>query len=140
MVLRHFGLSLCGEALFEALGTARDGTGQGAIVRVLRSQGLRANLRYDMTFDRVASNLRSGKVLIGYLVDEEHWVVLYGFGRGPDRIFVADPEPGKPCVYEWESYGARLDGYALVCSPASAPAQVHRVEEQQLALDFGGGE
>ncbi len=104
-------------------------------MRVLRSQGLSANLRYDMTFDTIARALGVGKVLIGYLVDEEHWVVLYGFGRGPERIFVADPEPGKPCIYPWESYGARLDGYALICSPARVRAP--SLEPEQLALNFG---
>lgn len=137
MVLRHFERSLCGEALFGALGTARDGTGQNAIVRVLRSEGVRANLRYDMSFDRMATSINFGKVLIGYLEDEEHWLVVYGFGRSPERIFVADPEPEKVCEQAWENYGHRLGNFAIVCSPmrlerAAAPAA------QQLLLDFGG--
>ncbi len=138
MVLRYFGRPLCGEPLFRALGTAQDGTGQASIVRVLKSEGLRANLRYDMTFNSLARTTAVGKDLIGYLLDEEHWVVLYGFGRGPERIFVADPEPGKPCVYSWAEYGERLGGYALVCSMARPTAAVPARE--QLALDFGGAE
>jgi len=134
MVLRHFESDLSGQALFNALGTARDGTGQSAIVRVLRSQGLRANLRYDMTFERMAACLRMGKVLIGYLGDEEHWIVLYGFGFQPKRIFVADPEPEKTCEQPWDSYGSRLGEFSIVCSLASEPATDL---PQQLCFAFG---
>ncbi len=134
MVLRHFERDLAGEALFDSLGTAQDGTGQAAIVRVLRTQGVRANLRYDMDFDRIVANLYSGKVLIGYLADEEHWIVMYGFGRNPERIFVADPEPEKVCEQTWESYGARLGGFAIVCSLG----RVGTVPEvPQLSFEFG---
>jgi ABC-type bacteriocin/lantibiotic exporter with double-glycine peptidase domain len=137
MVLKHYQRSLCGEALFAALGTAQDGTGQSAIVRVLRSQNVRANLRYDMNFDRMAASLCAGKVLIGYLEDEEHWLVIYGFGRSPQRIFVADPEPDKLCENPWEQYGERLGGFAIVCSPASEGSAAVSAP-QQLQLDFGG--
>lgn len=156
MVLRHFERPLAGQALFEALGTGRDGTGQTAIVQVLRSQGIRANLRYDADFTRVVRAIDRGKLLIGYLHDEEHWLVLYGYGRGPDRVFVADPEPDpkKVCEQPWESYGSRLGGFALVCSPDPKWSDDHvvgnaegtRVDEvasepvAQLGLPFEMGE
>lgn len=136
MVLKHFQRGLCGEALFTALGTAQDGTGQSAIVRVLRAQGVRANLRYDMDFDRMASSLCAGKVLIGYLEDEEHWLVVYGFGRSPQRIYVADPEPDKHCENLWEEYGSRLGGFSIVCSPAPERSR-ETSAPLQLLLDFG---
>ena len=136
MVLKHYQRALYGEALFTALGTARDGTGQSAIVRVLRSQGLRASLRYDMSFDRMAASLCAGKVLIGYLQDEEHWLVIYGFGRSPQRVFVADPEPNKLCENLWAQYGARLGGFAIVCSP-SQERSCDTKAPLQLQLDFG---
>ena len=137
MVLRHYERTLCGAELFSALGTARDGTGQSAIVRVLRAEGVRANLRYDMTFDRMAACICSGKVLIGYLEDEEHWLVIYGFGRSPERIYVADPEPEKRCEQEWASYGHRLGAFAIVCSPSAVPSQATAPLPEQLLLDFG---
>ena len=28
-----------------------------------------------------------------YLDDEEHWLVVYGYGQDPQRVFVADPMP-----------------------------------------------
>lgn len=139
MVLKHFERALCGQALFEALGTARDGTGQSAIVRVLRTEGVRANIRYDADFECIASSIDAGKVLIGYLDDEEHWLVLYGYGRDPQRVFVADPEPEKACEHLWVGYGERLGRFAIVCSEAgmSPTKDGVRVLPGQLSLDFG---
>ena len=116
MVVRYFEKTFTGQSIFDALGTARTGTGQSAIVRVLRRAGLSANVRYDMGFDRLRESLGLGKVLVSYLVDEEHWVVLYGYGESPSRLYVADPEPGKECEQEWSDYGHRLNGFAIVCS------------------------
>ena len=119
MVLRYFEKTFTGQSIFDALGTARTGTGQSAIVRVLRRAGVSANVRYDMGFDRIVRSVSAGKVLVSYLVDEEHWVVLYGYGESPSRIYVADPEPGKECEQEWPDYGERLGGFAIVCSDRS---------------------
>ncbi len=135
MILRHFERALSGQALFESLGTAQDGTGQSAIVRVLRSEGLRANIRYDVDFDCLASCIDAGKVLVGYLHDEEHWLVVYGYGRDPMRVFVADPEPEKCCEHLWQGYGERLRGFAIVCSLAQGDA--NRPLPGQLSFDFG---
>jgi ABC-type bacteriocin/lantibiotic exporter with double-glycine peptidase domain len=137
MVLRHFERNLCGQHLFEALGTARDGTGQSAIVRVLRSEGVRASIRYDADFECIASNIDAGKVLIGYLDDEEHWLAIYGYGRDPQRVFVADPEPGKECEHPWALYGHRLQGFAIVCSTTAGSGMGARVLPGQLSFDFG---
>ncbi len=135
MILRHFERMLSGQALFEALGTARDGTGQSAIVRVLRSEELRANIRYDLDFEGIATCIDADKVLVGYLDDEEHWIVIYGYGRSPMRLFVADPEPEKSCEHRWEGYGERLKGFAIVCS--NARNEGPRVLPGQLSFDFG---
>jgi ABC-type bacteriocin/lantibiotic exporter with double-glycine peptidase domain len=135
MILRHFEKEVSGQEVFEALGTARDGTGQSAIVRVLRAQGVRANIRYDADFACLASSIDAGKVMVGYLDDEEHWLVIYGYGLEPRRVFVADPEPGKTCEHLWDGYGERLQGFAIVCS--AAPAESARVLPGQLSFEFG---
>ena len=120
MILRYFERDLRGRQLFEELGTARDGTSQSAILRVLRAQGLSVNIRYDADFERIIRAIEGGKPCIAYLIDEEHWIVIYGYGRSPERVFVADPEPNKDMVYPWESYGPRLGGFAMVCSESRA--------------------
>ncbi len=116
MVLRYFGRTLPAETLFEQLNTARDGTRQTAIVQTLRSAGVHANIRYDMTFDNLARQLDRGKLVVGYLSDIEHWLVVYGYGRTPRRVFVADPRPHHRCQEPWSSYGARLGRFGIVCS------------------------
>ena len=135
MILKHFERLLGGQDLFEALGTAQDGTGQSAIVRVLRAEGVRANIRYDVDFKCLASTIDAGKVLVGYLNDEEHWLVIYGYGRDPMRVFVADPEPEKSCEYLWQGYGERLHRFGIVCSRASD--DFVRVLPGQLSFNFG---
>lgn len=138
MVIRYYQIPWTGESIFETLGTARDGTGQTSMVDVLRQAGLSVNLRYDMGFERIVSSINSDKILISYLEDEDHWLVLYGYGRAPKRVFAADPEPGKECEYLWSEYGERLGDFAMVCSVRTTPKVVdeHMVALPQLSLRF----
>jgi len=117
MVARHFGRCISGESLFERLGTGRDGTRQAAIIRELRRLDIRAGVRYNADFDDYARAIDSGKLIIGYLHDVDHWLVIYGYGREPRRVFVADPRPGEDCQHDWMHYGPRLGGFAITCSP-----------------------
>ena len=122
MVARHFRVPIAARELYERLGTSYWGTSQAAIVRALRGIGLRANLRYDVDFERVATAIDRGKVLIGYLEADEHWLVLYGYGRSPERVFVADPRPHyRRCERPWRLYGERLGGFGIVCSAGPSP-------------------
>ena len=128
-VVRYFGAAVAAPELFRRLGTGRDGTRQGAIVRVLRECKIRANVRYDMGFAELCRCLGKGKLIIGYLNDLEHWVVIYGFGLEPRRVFVADPRPDQSCEKSWQQYEPRLGGFGIVCSPA---ARVSVVPTQSL--------
>lgn len=117
MVARHFGVEMAATELYELVGTDFWGTSQTSIVRALRAVGLRANTRYDVDLQRISLAVDRGKVLIGYLGDAEHWLVIYGYGRSPDRVFVADPRPThSECEKRWEEYGSRLGGFGIVCS------------------------
>lgn len=116
MVVRYFGSGIPGVELYRRLGTSSDGTRQSALVRSLRLAGVRANIRYDVDFARLCQEIDRNKLVIGYLHDDEHWLVLYGYGRNPARVFVADPEPDSPCEYVWEDYGPRLGNYGIICS------------------------
>jgi ABC-type bacteriocin/lantibiotic exporter with double-glycine peptidase domain len=124
MVLRTFERPVEARELFESLRTGRSGTRQTAIVTELRRRGLRANTRYDLDFAGLARAIDAGKLVVAYLGDAEHWLVVYGYGRGPERVFVADPRPGEACEHPWDRYGARLGGFGIVCSrpePSRAP-------------------
>ena len=125
MVARYYLPEIDARELYGRLGTSRDGTRQNAIVKALRTCGLAVNVRYDVGFERLAQEIGRGKLVIGYLHDAEHWVLLYGYGLTPQRVFVADPEPGEACVQPWERYGVRLRDFGIVCSSrrrAQSPA------------------
>ena len=118
--------------LYRRLGTGRDGTRQTAIVRELRAAGLRANVRYDVDFTKLCDAIESGKPVIGYLFDHEHWLVLYGYAVEPNRVFVCDSRPGEPALHSWESYGPRLGDFGIVCSQNRA---VDSYESPEIAHD-----
>lgn len=116
MVARYFVPDVEARRLYRELGTGRDGTRQNAIVKVLRRVGVGANVRYDVGFERLRREIGLGKLVIGYLHDTEHWVLLYGYGLEPARVFIADPEPGKSCARAWEGHAERLREFGIVCS------------------------
>ena len=133
MVARYYRPDVNARRLFEQLGTGRDGTRQNAIVKVLRAQGLGANVRYDVGFERLRQEILRGKLVVGYLHDSEHWVLLYGYGLAPRRVFIADPEPGVGCVKAWERYADRLRAFGIVCSyrQRSQPEEAIVLEERR---------
>lgn len=124
-VLRHFRPEIRARELYDRLGTGRDGTRQGAIIRELRRAGLSANARYDFDFQRLQTAVDRGKLIIAYYYPAEHWVVLYGYGREPERVFVADSRAGEQCEHPWADYGPKLRGFGIIIAdrearPASA--------------------
>lgn len=123
MVAKHFRPGADPRSLFDRLGTSRDGTRQTAIVRELRSLGLSANVRYDIDLRRIRIEIDRGKPIIGYLHDDHHWIVIYGYATAPDHLFIADPHPGEPSIYPWKKIGRRLGRFGIVCADARAPAQ-----------------
>ena len=109
--------------LYRRLGTDRSGTRQTAIVRELRAHGLSANLRYDMDFAGLARVVDEGALVIGYHVRLEHWLVLFGYRRDPERVLVADSLPGHRSEHDWATYGPKLGGFGIVCRPRRAAGQ-----------------
>jgi ABC-type bacteriocin/lantibiotic exporter with double-glycine peptidase domain len=138
MIAKYFSPDVHALDLYRRLGTDRDGTRQNAIVRELRSAGISVGVRYDMGFDRVCKSIDLGKPIIAYLNDAEHWLVLYGYGRDPDRVFVADPRPGHRCEELWQSYGPRLGSFGIVCSRRPANPE-RRAEPRELPLSLEPG-
>jgi ABC-type bacteriocin/lantibiotic exporter with double-glycine peptidase domain len=103
-------------ALYEALNTDHTGTRQTAIVQGLRSAGISANVRYDLGFDELRRVLDQGRLVIGYHHGLEHWIVIYGYGLSPERVFVADPLPANRSEHLWSRYGEKLRNFGIVCS------------------------
>jgi len=116
MVLHAFRRYVPGRELYERLGTDHYGTSQSAIVRELRAAGIGVNLRYDLDFDRLRREIDRDRLVIGYHHRLEHWVVLYGYGVEPERVFVADPLRHMRNEHSWERYGPKLRGFGIVCT------------------------
>lgn len=131
MVLRYYEVSLAATELFRRLGTGRDGTRQSALIREIRAAGLRANARHDVDFGRICQAVDRNKLVIGYLEDLEHWLLIYGYGLAPNRVFVADPRPDAPCEQPWDEFGARLNGFGIICSH---PQESSALRQTPLAL------
>lgn len=135
MVMHYFGAQVPATELLRRLGTDRAGTRQNAIVRELRAAGLRAGVRYDLDLARIGRAIERNKLVIGYLHDIEHWVVVYGHGREPERVYVADPRPEvDACAQPWSEYAPRLRGFGILCS---RPGQ-SQVPARQAALALAG--
>lgn len=105
------------EEVYRQLGTDRSGTRQTAIVRTLRHYGLSASPRYDLDFEAMARQIRHGSLLVVYHHRLEHWLVLFGYARDPERVFVADSLPGHKSEHPWTEFGPKLNNFAIVCRP-----------------------
>jgi ABC-type bacteriocin/lantibiotic exporter with double-glycine peptidase domain len=110
--------------LYRQLGTDRSGTRQTAIVKALRYHGVSANLRYDLDFAGLGRAIDDGSLIIAYHNRLEHWLVVFGYGRGPDRVLVADSLPGNRSEHAWDEYGPKLGGFGIICRPRRAGSQV----------------
>lgn len=141
MVLRYFSAGRTSDPpaleLYRRLGTGRDGTRQNAILRELRSAGLRVNMRYDVDFTRISREIDRNKLIVGYLHDVEHWLVIYGYGRQPRRLFVADPRPDERCDHLWDDYHQRLSGFGIICS---SPGESSSIHQEALGLGDAAGD
>lgn len=133
MVLRYFDPTVRGAELYARLGTGREGTRQTALIRELRASGVSARVRYDLDFDVLRSAVDDGKPVIAYHYPAEHWVVLYGYGIIPERVYVADSRAGEPNVQPWDRYGPTLGEFGIVCSSTRGGDQG---EGRQLLLPF----
>jgi ABC-type bacteriocin/lantibiotic exporter with double-glycine peptidase domain len=115
-VLHAFQRAVQPRDLYERLGTDWEGTSQSAILRELRRAELSVNVRYDLDLPAIQRAIDKGKLIIGYHHRVEHWVVIYGYGKDPDRLFVADPVREWRREHRWDEYGPKLQGFGIVCS------------------------
>jgi Peptidase_C39 like family len=96
-----------------------EGMSEGAIARALRNHRITAAYKRNMDFADIRAAIDRGYPLIvgvGFdYPDGDHWMVIYGYGRRPDRVYLANPRERVG----WKTF---RDGYwnptgaALVCS------------------------
>ena len=137
MVLHYYRRYVEARDLYERLGTDHTGTSQSAILRELRSAGCGASPIYDLDFDRLRSYIDRNRLLISYHHRLEHWVVLYGYGTNPERVFVADPLKSHRAEHRWSEYGPKLREFGIVCS---GRARARRTSAQPVEMTGASAE
>ncbi len=123
----HPGASL--KKFFDQCRPDRDtGLQQNRLVRSLRTNGIGVGERHNLDFESIAATLDEGYPIITLTKtsrsDEVHWVVIYGYGRKPNRVFIAGE--GLPLINNltgqkeipWSRFSRSKwaeRGYGLVC-------------------------
>jgi hypothetical protein len=72
--------------------TLDEGTPVPRLVRALRESYIQVEDRTDLNFERIVKSIRQGRPVITTVkrrFDTGHWVVIYGVGFRPNRVFVA---------------------------------------------------
>lgn len=73
--------------------TQRHGAGNDRVARALRTLAVRVSWRKNLTFDDICHAIDEKRPVLVCIktgdAETDHWVVLYGYGRRPDLLFVA---------------------------------------------------
>jgi hypothetical protein len=71
--------------------TESDGTPTGRLVRALRQCGVGVSVREKMTFGDIVKAIEDGFPVATTVrrPESQHWVLVYGVGRRPDRVYLA---------------------------------------------------
>ncbi|HYF35367.1 MAG TPA: C39 family peptidase [Prosthecobacter sp.] len=99
-----------------------------ALIAALRASGVGVSTRRDLTFARIVKALDAGYPIITVVhtpvPNVDHWVVVYGYGRSPNRLFVAGDglriigARGSRKEVDWETFQQTVWAYrrlGLVC-------------------------
>lgn len=69
----------------------KEGTTTAKLVSALRLFKIGVKTRRNMTFDEIAEAIEDGTPIATTIEKgkDEHWIVIYGYGVGPSRLFIA---------------------------------------------------
>ena len=133
MVVRYFHPQMEFGTVYEAVAPVPDiGAGSGQVARALRSCGLRVTARRNLHFGDLCQAIDAGYPVIVVIrnpgADDQHWVVVYGYRRIPDQIYLANN--GLPFFTSNRvakgDFGRLWDpkGNGLICRKSKVP--IHR--------------
>ena len=114
--------------------TQKSGAGTLRVMRALRSLRVGVSRKTHLTFDDVCNAIDASRpVLVCVKTDDprtQHWVVIYGYGRRPNLVFVAGqglPFIGRQRV-AWLQFRRQWSppGGGLVCWKAKARKPVRQ--------------
>ncbi len=128
MVVKYLRPQMNFERIYAAVDpTEQSGAGTLQVQRALRSLRIGASRKTKLTFDDIGAAIEAGRpVLVCVKTDDPsttHWVVIYGYGRRPNVVFVAGqglPFFGKQRM-TWQKFRRQWSppGEGLVCWKAS---------------------
>ena len=124
MVVKFLRPAMGFERIYAAVNPHRKyGTATSRAIRGMRSLGIRVSRKTNLTFDDLGAAIDAGHpVMVCVTTNEngtDHWVVIYGYGRRPNLVFVAGQ--GWPFVVRhrmpWQKFRRRWSpaGDGLVC-------------------------
>jgi len=130
MILHYFRPDVPAEKFYERIRPHyRWGVSRRRLMDCLRVHGLRVNWQTDLDFSGIVAAIDECRpiALVVRTRDEDadHWVVIYGYGKRPNRVFVA--ANGLPLLsrkeYPWGFFKQRYlqkAGFGLVCAGPKA--------------------
>lgn len=94
MVLHACRPGACIDRFYKAVRpTYTHGTSTRKVVGALRKSGVGVSIRNDLDFDGIRARIDNGFPIISCVKtgdpNVEHWVVIYGYGIRPNRVFLA---------------------------------------------------
>jgi hypothetical protein len=128
MVVKFLRPQVSFERIYAAVSPHQEyGTATSRAIRALSLLGIRGSRKQSLTFDDICAAIDAGRpVMVCVTTNEkgtDHWVVIYGYGRRPNLVFVAGQ--GWPFVVrhrmKWREFRRRWSpaGEGLVCWKAS---------------------
>lgn len=134
MALKHFKPRASFSAFYARVSPhPENGTGTSRLLKALRQSGLRISERRDLSCPDLCAAIDAGSPVLVVVHNpgaaDSHWVVVYGYGRKPNRVFLASN--GLPLVTNvillqkfariWSPHGN-----GLICAKAKRPARDRR--------------
>jgi hypothetical protein len=128
MILHYFRPDFPAEKFYERIRPhERKGVSRRRLMDCLRWHELRVIWRTDLDFSGIVDAIDEGRPIAVVVRardrDADHWVVIYGYGRKPNRAFVA--ANGIPLLsrkqYPWgffKQHYWEMPGFGLVCAGA----------------------
>jgi ABC-type bacteriocin/lantibiotic exporter with double-glycine peptidase domain len=128
MVVKSLKPAMGFERIYAAVNPHREyGTATSRAIRAMSALGIRVSRKQSLRFDDICTAIDAGRPVMVCVTTSEkgtdHWVVIYGYGRRPNLVFVAGQ--GWPFIVrhrmKWREFRRRWSpaGEGLVCWKAS---------------------
>jgi ABC-type bacteriocin/lantibiotic exporter with double-glycine peptidase domain len=121
MILHTFNPQSSIDTFYKRVKSDKSGTSTNRLVSALRESGIRIRVVRggSITFQQIAGWIKQGRPIITTVKNDTHWVVIFGVGYKPQRIFIAgNGLLLKKQKHTWTEFRYKLQGGvsdSLVC-------------------------